>query len=54
MIGIFIAILIACLAYLLVIAITGSAIVAICAAILVLIVGVPTHGYGLGGRFDRH
>jgi hypothetical protein len=35
----------------LVIAITGSAIIALVAAILILLIGVPTHGYGLGNRW---
>jgi hypothetical protein len=53
MIGIIIAILVACLAYALVIAITGSGILALVAAILVLLAGVPTGGFGFGGRWGR-
>ena len=37
--------------YVLLIALTGSAIVAIVGAVLVLIAGVPTGGYGLGRRW---
>ena len=51
MIGILIAILIAALVYWLCLAIGLPAIVGIVAAILVLIGGVPTGGYGLGGRW---
>jgi hypothetical protein len=39
------------LVYVLLIALTGSAIVAIVGAVLVLIAGVPTGGYGLGRRW---
>jgi hypothetical protein len=53
MIGILIAVLIACLAYALVIAITGSGILALVAAVLVLLAGVPTGGFGFGGRWGR-
>jgi hypothetical protein len=51
MIGILIAVLFAALVYILLAALTGSAIVAIVGAILVLLAGVPTGGYGLGGRW---
>lgn len=51
MIGILIAALVAALVYVVLIAITGSSILALVAAVLVLIGGVPTGGYGLGGRF---
>ena len=51
MIGILIAILLAALVYWLCVAIGLPAIVAIVAAILVLIAGIPTGGYGLGGRW---
>jgi hypothetical protein len=37
--------------YILLMALTGSAIVGIVAAILVLLAGIPTGGYGLGGRW---
>ena len=51
MIGIIIAVLLAALVYLLCTALGLPAIVAIVAAILVLLAGIPTGGYGLGGRF---
>jgi hypothetical protein len=51
MIGILIAVLVAALVYALLIALTGSGIVAIVGAILVLLAGIPTHGYGFGDRF---
>jgi hypothetical protein len=51
MIGILIAVLFAALVYILLAALTGSAIVAIVGAILVLLAGIPTGGYGLGGRW---
>jgi len=51
MIGILIAVLLAALVYILLMALTGSAIVAIVAAVLVLLAGIPTGGYGLGGRW---
>jgi len=51
MIGILIAVLLAALVYILLIALTGSAILAIVAAILVLLAGIPRGGYGLGGRW---
>jgi hypothetical protein len=41
----------AALVYLILAAITGSAIVAIVGAILVLIAGIPTGGFGLGSRW---
>lgn len=53
MIGIFIAIVLACLAYLLVVALGLPHIVALIAAILVLLSGIPTGGYGLGSRWGR-
>lgn len=49
MIGILIAILVAALAYYLCVLLTGSAILGIIAAIIVLLVGVG-HGRGYGGR----
>ena len=51
MIGIIIAVVVAALVYVVLIALTGSQILALVAAILVLLVGIPTHGYGFGGRF---
>jgi hypothetical protein len=51
MIGIVIAILLAAVVYWLCLALGLPAIVGLIAAILVLIAGVPTGGYGLGTRF---
>jgi len=51
MIGLLITLLVAALAYLLLVAITGSAIVGIVAAVLILIAGIPSGGFGLGNRF---
>jgi len=51
MIGILIAVLLAALVYFLCVALGLPAIVGIVAAILVLIAGIPTGGYGIGGRF---
>ena len=51
MIGILIAAVAAALVYILLAAVTGSALLALVAAILVLLAGIPTGGYGLGGRF---
>ena len=51
MIGLIITLLVAGLAYLLLVAITHSTIVGIVAAIVVLLAGVPSGGFGLGGRF---
>ncbi|HWH45711.1 MAG TPA: hypothetical protein VNT32_13365 [Thermoleophilaceae bacterium] len=53
MIGMLIAVLVAALAYVLLVALTGSTILALIAAVLVLIAGIPTGGYGLGSRFGR-
>lgn len=50
-IGVLLTVLVAALVYLLLAALTGSAIVAIVGAILVLVAGIPTGGFGLGGRF---
>ena len=43
----------AVLVYWLLAILTGSAIVAIVGAILVLIAGVPSGGFGFGSRFGR-
>ena len=51
MIGLLITLLVAALAYVLLVAITGSAIVGIVAAILILLGGIPTGGFGYGNRF---
>ena len=53
MIGILIAVLLAALVYFLCVALGLPGIVAIIAAILVLLAGIPTGGYGVGGRFGR-
>ncbi len=51
MIGLLITLLVAALAYVLLVAITGSAIVGIVAAILILLAGIPSGGFGFGSRF---
>ena len=51
MIGILIAVVLAALVYLLCTALGLPAIVGIIAAVLVLLAGIPSHGYGLGRRF---
>lgn len=51
MIGILIAILLAALVYWLCVALGLPSIVAIIAAIIVLVAGIPSGGYGLGSRF---
>ncbi len=51
MIGVVIAVLFAALVYAICVALGLPAIVGIVAAILVLLAGVPTGGYGLGSRF---
>ena len=51
MIGILIAIVVAALVYWVCMALGLPAIVALIAAILVLIAGVPTGGYGFGSRW---
>src|SRR5256885_1254842 len=51
MIGVLIAVLFAALVYAICVAFGLSAIVGIVAAILVLLAGVPSGGYGLGSRF---
>jgi len=50
-IGILIAILVAAVVYWICVAIGLPAIVAIIAAILVLLAGIPTGGYGFGSRW---
>jgi hypothetical protein len=50
-IGVLIAVLLAALVYVLCVALGLPSIVAIVAAILVLLAGIPTSGYGIGGRF---
>jgi hypothetical protein len=51
MIGILIAVLLAALVYFLCTALGLPAIVGIIAAVLVLLAGIPTGGYGFGSRF---
>lgn len=51
MIGILIAIVLAAVAYWICLALGLPAIVALIAAVLVLLAGVPSGGYGLGSRF---
>jgi hypothetical protein len=51
MIGVIIAVIVAALVYALCLALGLPAIVGIVAAILVLLGGVPTGGYGMGARF---
>ena len=51
MIGILIAIVLAAIAYWICLALGLPAIVALIAAVLVLLAGVPTGGYGLGSRW---
>jgi hypothetical protein len=50
-IGLLITILVAVLAYWLLVALTGSTIVGVVAAILILISGLPTGGFGYGTRW---
>ena len=51
MIGVLITVLFAALVYVLLIALGLPAIVGIVAAILVLLAGIPSGGYGLGRRW---
>ncbi len=51
MIGIVLAVLFAALVYAICVALGLPAIVGIIAAILVLLAGIPTGGYGLGARW---
>ena len=53
MIGIIIAVIVAALVYLLCTALGLPSIVGIIAAILVLLAGIPTGGFGFGGRYGR-
>jgi len=50
MIGVVIAVLVAALVYALCVALGLPAIVGLVAAILVLLAGIPSGGYGFGGR----
>jgi hypothetical protein len=54
MIGLIVTLLVAALAYLLLVALTGSAIVGIVAAVLILIAGIPSGGFGFGSRWGGH
>ena len=51
LIGIIIAVIVAAIVYALCVALGLPSIVAIIAAVLVLLAGVPSGGYGLGARF---
>jgi hypothetical protein len=51
MIGIIIAVIVAALVYLLCTALGLPSIVGIIAAVLVLLAGIPTGGFGFGGRY---
>jgi high-affinity Fe2+/Pb2+ permease len=51
MIGVLIAVLLAALVYALCVVLGLPAIVGIIAAVLVLLAGIPSGGYGLGRRF---
>ncbi len=53
MVGILITVLVAALVYLLLVAITGSTIVGLVAAILILIAGIPSGGFGFGSALRR-
>lgn len=50
-VGILITLVVAALAYLILVALGLPAIVGIIAAVLVLLAGIPSGGFGLGGRF---
>jgi len=50
-VGILITLVVAAVAYLLLVALGLPAIVGIIAAVLILIAGIPSGGFGLGGRF---
>jgi hypothetical protein len=51
MVGLIITVLIAALVYVVLAALTGSGILALIGAVLVLLSGIPSGGYGLGSRF---
>ena len=51
LVGIVIAVIVAALVYALCVALGLPSIVGIIAAVLVLLAGIPTGGYGIGGRF---
>ena len=51
MVGLLITLLVAALAYVLLVALTGSTIIGIVAAILILLAGIPSGGFGFGSRF---
>jgi hypothetical protein len=51
MVGLIITLLVAALAYLLLVALTGEAIIGIVAAILILLAGIPSGGFGFGARW---
>ena len=51
MVGILLTVLFAAVVYLILAALTSSAIVAIVGAILVLLAGIPTGGFGVGSRW---
>jgi hypothetical protein len=53
MVGILIAVLLAALVYFLCMVIGLPWIVALIAAVLVLLAGIPTGGFGIGGRSGR-
>ena len=53
MIGVLIAVLVAALAYAICVALGLPSVVGVVAAILVLLAGIPSGGYGFGGRFGR-
>ena len=53
MIGILLTVLVAALVYLILAAITSSTIVAVIGAILVLIAGIPSGGFGFGSRWGN-
>ena len=51
MVGILIAVLLAAVVYLSLAASTGSALVGIVGAVLVLLAGIPSGGFGFGSRY---
>ena len=53
MIGVLLAVVFAALVYFICVALGLPSIVGIVAAILVLLAGIPSGGFGLGTRFDR-